>query len=139
MNPFPTERPTLHLHLPKNATEYVDLVEKFSALVDQELCNLETNQRDGRYARDIALRMPAIISAVNVISYLRGQDGMFLNYRPQDLSSTGLSSAFYGNEDAFEHRLQGLIDYLGTTEENAFYRETLERYYITARTSRGTA
>ncbi len=132
-----TIRPTLHLHLPQNAQEYTDLVEKFSALVDQELSRVESDQREGM-DHDIALRLPAIISAVNTIGYLRGQDGMFFDFRPQDIIGTGLQGAFYANEDAFESRLQAIINYIGTTKENAFYCERLERYYITARTARVT-
>lgn len=135
MNSETPIKSAIQLHLPKNAEEYVDLIEKFSALVDQELTAIEAQQREGE-AHTVILRLPALISAVNTIGYLRGEGGMFLDCRPEDIQGTGLQKAFYANEDAFELRLQALIDFIGTTEEAAFYRETLERYYITARTAR---
>jgi hypothetical protein len=127
----------LHLHLPQNTQEYIDIAEKLSALVDQELSRVESNRHEGRF-HDVILRLPAIISAVNTIGYLRGEDGMFLDFRPKDIQEKGVQGALYANEEAFEHRLQALIDYLSTTKEADFYRETLERYYITARTARIT-
>ncbi len=135
MNSDATTQTKLNLHIPQDAREYINLVEMLSSLVDQELLRAEADHREGK-VHDIVLRLPAIISTVNTIGYLRGEDGMFLDFRPEDIRGTSLQKALYVNQDAFELRLQALIDFIGTTEEAAFYRETLERYYITARTAR---
>lgn len=74
--------------------------------------------------------MPAIISLVNTVGYLRGQDGMFLDIRPR----TENQNEFYGYEDLFEKRLNKLIDILMDSDEKDFYQERLESYLIKSRT-----
>lgn len=74
--------------------------------------------------------MPAIISLVNTVGYLRGQDGMFLDIRPR----TENQGEFYKYEDQFETRLDKLIDILMDSDEKDFYIERLESYLIKSRT-----
>ena len=120
---------------PQNKDEYIDLVERFSGLVDQEMKKTESEENPGRI-HAIASRLPALISLVNTIGYLRGEDSVFLDVRPEDMRTSGRQGDLYKNEDLFEKRLQNLIDEVGTSDEAKFYRDTLERYYITARTTR---
>jgi hypothetical protein len=129
--------PAIQFRPPQNQNEYIDMVERFSGLVDKEMKKTESEENPGRI-HAIALRLPALISLVNTIGYLRGQDGVFLNIRPEDMHGSGIQGYLYKNEDEFEKRLQNLIDEVGTSEEANFYRETLERYYITARTARAS-
>lgn len=129
--------PAIQFRPPQNQGEYIDMVERFSGLVDKEMKKTESEENPGRI-HAIALRLPALISLVNTIGYLRGQDGVFLDIRPEDMHGSGRQGDLYKNEDEFEKRLQNLIDEVGTSEEASFYRETLERYYITARTARAS-
>lgn len=122
---------------PQNQDEYIDMVERFSGLVDKEMKKTESEENPGRI-HAIASRLPALISLVNTIGYLRGQDGVFLDFRPEDMHGSDIQGYLYKNEDEFEKRLQNLIDEVGTSDDASFYRETLERYYITARTARAS-
>jgi hypothetical protein len=74
--------------------------------------------------------MPALISLVNTVGYLRGRDGVFLNIRPQ----TEDQAEFYKYEDQFEKRLDKLIDVIMDSDEKDFYKERLESYLVKSRT-----
>lgn len=109
---------------------YTEFVRAFATLLDQQLTLLEgyMNGKEGAYT--LIQQMPALISLVNTIGYLRGQDGMFLNIRP----STENQKEFYEYEDLFEKRLSALIDFILNSDEKEYYRERLESYFVKVRT-----
>lgn len=109
---------------------YTEFVRAFATLLDQQLTLLEgyVNEKEG--AHNLIQQMPAMISLVNTVGYLRGQDGMFLDIRP----STENQKEFYEYEDLFEKRLSTLIDFILTSDEKEYYLERLESYFVKART-----
>ena len=109
---------------------YTEFVRAFATLLDQQLTLLEgyMNGKDG--AHTLIQQMPALISLVNTMGYLRGQDGMFLDIRP----STENQKEFYEYEDLFEKRLSTLIDFILNSDEKEYYRERLESYFVKVRT-----
>lgn len=106
--------------------EYRELVQRYSFLVDAEMQRLEESP-DTRYLAD---RLPQLISAVNVIGYLRGQDNMFVEERPP----LDFQSALYRNEDAFERRLSALVAKVMSSPSAEEYQAKLKRYYFDFRT-----
>jgi len=111
------------------------MVEQFSWLVNKEMGKAESEEGSGRI-HTIASRLPALVLLVNTIGYLRGGDGVFLDFRPEDMRGSGRQGDLYKNQDEFEKRLQVLIDEVSASDEVSFYRDTLERYYVLARTAR---
>lgn len=114
----------------ENAEEYANLVRAFVTLLDKQFTIWEECAKDSKDLHELARRMPALISLVNTIGYLRGQDGVFLDVRP----GTENQEEFYGYEDAFEKRLQQLIDMLIDSDERKFYRLRLDSYFVKFRT-----
>ena len=112
------------------AEEYTKFVREFATLLDKQLSVWEDRAKNKENLHELARQMPAIISLVNTVGYLRGQDGMFLNIRPR----TENQNEFYGYEDLFEKRLDKLIDMLMDSDEKDFYKERLESYLIKLRT-----
>ena len=109
---------------------YTEFVRAFATLLDQQLTLLEGYMNGKEGAHNLIQQMPALISLVNTIGYLRGQDGMFLDIRP----STENQKEFYEYEDLFEKRLSTLIDFILNSDEKEYYRERLESYFVKART-----
>ena len=109
---------------------YTEFVRAFATLLDQQLTLVEGYMNGKEGAHNLVQQMPAIISLVNTIGYLRGQDGMFLDIRP----STENQKEFYEYEDLFEKRLGVLIDFVLSSDEKEYYRERLESYFVKART-----
>lgn len=114
----------------ESSEAYTEFVRAFATLLDQQLTLLEGYTKNKEGAHDLIQQMPAIISLVNTVGYLRGQDGMFLDIRPR----TENQKEFYEYEDLFEKRLGVLIDFLLNSEEKAYYQERLESYFVKART-----
>lgn len=114
----------------ESAEEYTEFVRAFATLLDQQLTLLEGYAKSKEGAHDLIQQMPALISLVNTVGYLRGQDGMFLDIRPR----TENQKEFYGYEDLFEKRLGALIDFVLSSDEKEYYRERLESYFVKART-----
>ncbi len=110
------------------AEEYVDFVRKFATLLDMQMRRYEDDLTDQSLI-NLSRQMPALISAVNTMGYLRGQDGMFLDLRPM----TNNQQEFYALEDGFEVRLSALIDYLMNSSQKDFYLERLDSYYVKVR------
>lgn len=110
-----------------DAEEYKDLVEKFSFLVEKEFEKCE-KMKDGDIL-GVIQNLPKLISLVNTIGYLRGQDGAFLEARPH----TDFQPDLYKNEDVFEAKLYKLIDFISSPEAKARYRQRLEEYFLKAR------
>jgi hypothetical protein len=112
------------------ADEYIEFVREFVTLLDEQFSMWEDWAKNKEKLHDLARQMPAIISLVNTVGYLRGQDGVFLDIRPQ----TGNQSEFYEYENEFEKRLDKLIDILMESDEKDFYKERLESYLVKSRT-----
>lgn len=112
------------------AHEYTKFVREFVTLLDEELSVWEDRAKNKENLHELARQMPAIISLVNTVGYLRGQDGIFLDIRPL----TENQKEFYQYEDLFEKRLNQLIDILMDSDEKYFYKERLESYLIKSRT-----
>jgi len=110
--------------------EYTKFVRGFATLLDEQLSVCEDRAKNKENLHELARQMPAIISLVNTVGYLRGQDGMFLDMRPR----TENQNEFYGYEDLFEKRLDQLINTLMDSDEKDFYKERLESYLIKSRT-----
>ncbi len=118
----------------KTAEEYINLVKRYSWLVDSELEKVEKTIAKNVKAVEIQ-SLPKLISLVNVIGYLRGQDGAFLEARPDNVAN--FQKELYANEDAFEHRLDKIIGIISTDPDHAEkYRSILEQYYVRARTKK---
>lgn len=76
--------------------------------------------------------VPKLISLVNMIGYLRGQDGAFLDIRPD--SEGGYQDELYNNENEFEKRLTDfLIAIAPEAQRKEALKFELEQYYIKAR------
>ncbi len=119
----------------KDPEEYLNLVQQYSYLVDKELSAVESRLSE-LTPEEIAKRLPKFISLVNVIGYLRGQDSVFSETRPEGIT---FQKDLYANEDNFEGRLQRLIDIVNTdSDATLLHRERLNEYYLESRGLRGT-
>ncbi len=113
----------------QNAQDYSNFVRNIVSLLDQEFTAWENKTRNGENLADLARQMPALISLVNTVGYLRGQDGVFLDFRPK----TENQKEFYEYENNFEKRLEKLIDILLASNQKKFYLDRLESYFIKVR------
>jgi hypothetical protein len=111
------------------AQEYTNFVREYATLLDQQLSIWEDKVTNKENLHDLAHQMPALISLVNTVGYLRGQDGLFLDIRPH----TENQSEFYSYEDLFEIRLRKLTDLLMNSDEKDYYVERIESYLIKSR------
>ena len=126
----------MELKQPATAEEYMRMVEQFSWLVDRELKDAEKEISDSPRPWQGAGMLPKLISLVNVIGYMRGQDGVFLDSRPFEVS-TQFQSDLYKNEDSFEGRLNNLIVKVCETSEGVSeLKRRIEEYYILHRLPR---
>lgn len=115
---------------PPTAEEYIELAKRIAWLVDTELLETENKMSEGRFDLVIS-KLPKLISMVNMVGYLRGQDGTFLDARP---SVGEHQSELYALEDACEARLRKLITYVCTNENRAKATEArIREYYLTDR------
>lgn len=117
----------------KTASEYKELVSKYSWLVDSELKKVEQNIKDHPANLEVNIEsLPKLISLVNVIGYLRGQGNAFTEVRPEGV--TEYQRELYDNEDAFEGRLRDVINTICANPKNLDrYKAALERYFVQAR------
>ena len=123
------------MDLPKgnisSAEEYMEFVQKFVSLLDKQMLIFEQSvNTDQSNLIELLRAMPALISLVNTVVYLRGQDGMFFDLQPSGLDR----KALYGYEDDFELRLNKLIDLLMDSNIAGEYRQRLTNYFIESRT-----
>lgn len=112
----------------ESVQEYMQMVSTFSFYVDAQMSVFEHAATQGDFS--FVSSMPALISLVNTVGYLRGQDGMFLGIRPED---PDMQRDLYKNEDEFEARLQKLIDGIRGSEFSNEYQKRLQEYFITSR------
>lgn len=106
--------------------QYKKFVEQFYYLVDGELKKSEKLQEENDH-RNIAFTIPKIISLINTIGYLRGEDGVFVDSRPHGLS---FQNELYGKEQEFEERLYKLIKYVRSSPSADFCKARLEEYFF---------
>jgi hypothetical protein len=118
----------------KNAQEYFDMVNKFAFLADYEFKQVEKKAQEGDF-HAVANRLPALISLVNNIGFLRGQDNMFVFVRPKKVSKK--QKELYKLEDEFEDRLSQLITGVLNSEYAKVYKSNLKKYYISVRGGSG--
>lgn len=111
------------------ADEYIDFVRKFTTLLDEQMTHHEKENLDDNELLNLATGLPALISLVNTVGYLRGQDGMFLGIRPR----TDSQQELYALEDEFENRLKKLIDAVMKSNQKDLYLDRLNTYFIKAR------
>lgn len=111
--------------------EYIDLFNNFKTIIDKQLEYFETNTENNH---ELANKLPALISLINTIEYLRGQEGMFLNFRPH----TSNQAEFYKIENEFEKRLEKLITRILNSEEAEFYKTKIHTYFCEVRTKTNT-
>ncbi|MBP9760521.1 MAG: hypothetical protein KBD24_04145 [Candidatus Pacebacteria bacterium] len=118
------------MSLTQTTDEYIELAKHIAVLVESELLKTEQLTSEGRV--DVVISMlPKLISMVNMVGYLRGQDGTFLDTRP---SVGEHQSELYALEDACEARLRKLITYVCTNENGAKATEAqIREYYLTNR------
>jgi hypothetical protein len=115
----------LELRKMQDENEYKEFVERYYYLADGELRDAESfRARDDHH--EVALLLPQLISIVNIVGYLRGQDNRFVTLRP----STGFQSALYEKESEFERRLRALIDFVKATASAALLLESIREYYL---------
>lgn len=121
--------------LPKTGEEYMSVARNFSSLTDATLATVEAISEPGK-THEIALRLPMLISLVNTVGYFRGDDGGFYDVRPKDMiGNRDMQSELYARQDAFESRLQVLIDEVLASKEADFYREKLKEYFVKSRSA----
>ncbi len=110
--------------------EYRDLVAWYTFLLNKEFEMVEQEMEFGS-PMEIAECIPKLISAVNVVGYLRGQDKMFIVPRPNGID---FQAELYKTEEFYEDRLWKLIDYVNKDEKaSRKYRGLLEEYYVKSR------
>lgn len=128
----------LSQYIPKTNEEYISMVRVIASLIDTQLRLYETSVEEGSKSRlyDVILQMPALISLVNTVGYLRGQDGMFLDIRPKPLSEH--QKELYSLEHMFEERLYKIIQKLDSSELKDRYIERLNEYFINHRRAQST-
>lgn len=118
----------------KTLDEYKDLVSRLSWLIDAQLKAAEEIAREHPLQYPMG-SVPKLISLVNMIGYVRGQDGAFLDIRPN--SEGSYQDELYDNENAFEKRLTDfLIAIAPDTQRKEALKFELEQYYIKARLPR---
>lgn len=109
--------------------EYLTLVEQFSWLVDAEMTKYEGILEAGDL-NVVIENMPKLVSLVNTIGYLRGQDNAF-----EDRPHLESNKVLYEMEDAFEKRLNAMIDVIRSSDEKylTWYRNKMDQYYMRTR------
>lgn len=115
---------------PTTAAEYRQLVEHFSFLVDAEFKKFE-NINSSEEAHTAALEAPKLVSLVNTIGYLRGQDNAFLDVRPHEVVE--YQKELYANEDGFEDRLKELLKKIVSFGKTDVYNYYMNEYFIKSR------
>lgn len=107
--------------------DYEKHFDDFVSLVDKQLAIYESASAD---LGNLARTLPALISLVNTIGYLRGQDGMFLDFRPR----TDNQKHFYATEHEYEKRLNSLISKVLESKHADYYKKRLHSYFCQVRT-----
>lgn len=88
-------------NLPETAEEYIVLVRTLGAMIDAAMDEFARKEFVSEEDRDKALSRAA--EAVETISSLRGDSGLFMNLRPEGL--TAFQKEMYAIEDAARAKL----------------------------------
>lgn len=107
--------------------QYLAFASEFASLVKMALAKAEGDIAQDAHA--VAKTMPALISLVNSVGYLRGQDSILVDFTPEGTDRKPL----YAAEDECENRLNKLISTLLQSDEAAYYRQKLENYLVKSR------
>jgi len=118
--------------LPSNPNEYLQCVQTLAGLADAEFVRAEQSDM-----HNLLSRLPGLVSIVNVIGYLRGQDGFFIDVRPEGLAES--QRDLYALEDEFEKRLSALLTKVADSYNVAELHQRMDAYYVTARTPRASS
>lgn len=105
--------------------EYKILVEQCLFLVNSEVKKAESYRDSGNHS-DLASRLAVLISLVNFIGYLRGQDNVFLDTRPP----FDFQKDLYEQEILFENRLVALIEYVNQSPSAEKAKFVVSQYYM---------
>lgn len=105
---------------------YKFLVESYYYLVDMELKKAESRMQNGEH-ESLSFLLPRVMCAVNTIGYLRGQDNVFIDFRPP----VSFQRDLYAIEDECNKRLMALLDYIATTQSNQLFIEEKRKYFLT--------
>jgi len=114
-----------------NESEWRQFVEQFVTLLDKEMSTWEEKITDPTNITGLIHAMPALISLVNTVGYLRGQDGMF-DMGPE--ISVAVAHDIINYENAFEERLNNFIDIILQSKEREYYEQRLDSYFTKVRT-----
>jgi len=120
-----------------NADEWQQFVEQFVTLLDKEMLKHEEKIKEPSYAPGLVHVMPALISLVNTVGYLRGQDGMIASDMDPNIRIP-LTDKIREYENHFEVRLDKLIDILLASDQKDYYTERLDSYFTKCRTKQKT-
>lgn len=113
-----------------NEQQYLETVKNLIELAEYEMKKAE-DKSEFNDLHNLALQLPRLISIVNVISYLRGQDGVFEGIKPIMPSNT---QELYVIEDTFEKRLNSLIEKVNSDPKSKeVYQQLMKQYYLKAR------
>lgn len=114
------------------SAEYLALAQSFFALVENECLRMKLDaQTHGADA--VIHQMPALISLVNCVGYLRGQDGMFRHEHPASVGDT--QKLLYHMEERVETMLGEIIELILASESTKKqYIERLMNYFVRSRT-----
>lgn len=107
------------------AEDYIDVVRKFSFLLNQEFSIIE----NGEINIETIDKIPFIISLVNTIECFRWQESLFLNFRPKEVTAQ-FQSELYSYEQDFNNRFDILRQRIRDSDLYDEYKKKLERYFI---------
>ncbi|MBP7774747.1 hypothetical protein KA078_03070 [Candidatus Woesebacteria bacterium] len=108
----------------ENEAAYIFLVESYYYLVDMELKKAESRMQNGEH-ESLSFLLPRVMCAVNTIGYLRGQDNIFVDFRPP----VSFQRDLYAIEGECERRLSTLLNYIATTQSNQLFIEEKHKYF----------
>ncbi len=111
-----------------NTDEYLRFAESFFAMAERECVRMkERIEKEGASAA--VHQMPALISLVNCVGYLRGQDGMLY-----EAPRSGILGPLYKMEDTVEKHLDEIIQsILAADQVKEVYKERLMNYFVRSR------
>ncbi len=108
----------------ENEETYKLLVESYYYLVDMELQKAESKMQNDEH-ESLSFLLPRVMCAVNTIGYLRGQDNIFVDFRPP----VNFQRDLYAIEDECEKRLSNLLNYIATTQSKQLFIEEKQKYF----------
>ncbi len=112
-----------------NGDDYLDMVGNLAYLVDESLRPLEIMIESGQVDEEMMLmRLPAFISLVNTIGYLRGRESIFTDIRPRETAHE--QELIRETEKSLENRLSSIIAYIKGTGNAGKASKILSSYFL---------